>query len=45
MTDILTYDFIAETNEQPAPRAHPREATGWEHVIFELEECGSVLPP
>lgn len=36
MTDILIYDFIADTNEEPAPRAKTREATGWEQVIFEL---------
>ena len=36
MTDILIYDFIADTHEEPAPRAKTREATGWEHVIFEL---------
>jgi len=36
MTDMLIYDFIADVNEECSPRPSPRDATGWEQVVFEL---------
>jgi hypothetical protein len=43
MTDLLICDFIEDSPDDRPSRQATREATGWETVIFELED--EPLPP